>query len=85
MTTLHDRLADLAEEVPRTLPPPDLWRTGKRRARRGRLASIGAVVAVAAIVGLGNSALVAHLQSDAPVVESPSRTVLPDRFYEPGR
>ena len=39
MTTLHDRLADLARDQAPTAPPaPELWVRGRRYHRRRRLA-----------------------------------------------
>ena len=84
MTALHDRLADLADQVDPTPgpPAPDLWRTGKRRARQRRaLASVGALAAVAALA-LGSGAVATRLQSE-PVqpAGSPERLAVPDQVY----
>lgn len=55
MTSLHDRLADLAEDAPAGAPTPDLWAAGLRRGRRVRAAAVAAaVVALVAAVGLGS-------------------------------
>ena len=50
MTTLHDRLSDLADEAPGSAPPSDLWATGRRLHRRRRAGT--AVVVAAALVAL---------------------------------
>lgn len=56
MTTLHDRLAELAEDAPPGGPVPDLWVRGRRYRRRQRVGALGialtAVVALVAIAGL---------------------------------
>lgn len=42
MTSLHDRLADLAEDAPVGAPTPDLWTAGVRRGRKVRAATVAA-------------------------------------------
>ncbi|GAA4365842.1 hypothetical protein [Nocardioides caricicola] len=49
MTTLHDRLAELADEAPPGGPLPELWSTGVRRHRRRRAILVGAAAALVAI------------------------------------
>jgi hypothetical protein len=83
MTTLHDRLADLAEDSPPARPAPDLWDRGLRYRRRQR-AGTAVVVAVAAValVVLGS---VTWLRSPAAVEQRPvdSPAALPDRLFAP--
>ncbi|MGZ3527302.1 MAG: hypothetical protein ACXVAO_06330 [Vulcanimicrobiaceae bacterium] len=84
MTTLHDRLADLVDDLPTPPPGDDLWERGRRfhRLRRGGTLAIvaTAVLALVAIAGL------TWQRSSAP---SPAPTPagspvgLPDRFYPP--
>jgi hypothetical protein len=51
MTTLHDRLAELADDAPHGGPVPDLWDRAARYHRRRR---VGTVVIVAVVLlGLG--------------------------------
>ncbi len=52
MTTIHDRLDDLAEDAPRDLPATDLWARGRRRRRRQRVAS--GVLAVLLVLAVGS-------------------------------
>lgn len=53
MDTLHERLADLADEAPTGgAPPAELWARGKR-ARRLRAAAIAATLLVVGAVGTG--------------------------------
>ena len=51
MTTLHDRLADLAEDAPPGGPVPHLWSAGVRRHRRVRAVSVLATIVVAGRCG----------------------------------
>jgi hypothetical protein len=83
MTTLHDRLADLAEDAPATPPPPDLWRTGRRRAPRRRAAVAAGVVIAAALVAVGSAAVVTRIQAGPDPAGTGTKTVLPDRFFQP--
>lgn len=61
MTTLHDRLSDLADEEPpastHSAPPGDLWSTGRRMQRRRRAGTavilVTALVVLAGVGGLG--------------------------------
>jgi hypothetical protein len=83
MTTLRDRLADLAEDAPAGSRPPDHWRAGRRRARRLRIATAGTVLVAAALVGIGSSLVVTRVQAGPEPAGSGTKTVLPDRFFEP--
>jgi hypothetical protein len=81
MTTLHDRLADLAADAPRGGPVPDLWDRGRRYHRQRRVGT--AVIAAAAVVVLAVVAGVSW-QRSAPV-PTPARgpVGLPDRVWAP--
>ena len=83
MTTLHERLSDLADEAPPGAPSADLWSTGRRLHRRRRLGS-GAVVAtvVALVVGLAG---LRWQRADVDVQPAGPEAELgmPDRVYLP--
>jgi hypothetical protein len=83
MTTLHDRLADLAEDAPPARPAPELWDRGLRyrRRRRARTAVVLAVAVVALLI-LGSAT---WLRSPAAVNPRPadSPAALPDRLFAP--
>ena len=85
MTTLHDRLADLASDAPPGGPVPDLWERGRRIHRQRRVgAAVIAAVAVLALVALG--ATTWSRSQVEPVPAGPHDGMrLPDRFYEPSR
>lgn len=51
MTTLHDRLGDLADEAPTNAEPDGLWATGRRLHRRQRAGTAVVLVTVAALLG----------------------------------
>jgi hypothetical protein len=71
--TLHERLADLADEAPTGgAPPAELWARGKR-AYRLRVAAVAATVLVGA-VGTGIGVGLAHGDDDRLVTE-PAGTV----------
>lgn len=84
MTTLHDRLAELAEDAPPGVPGPDLWARGRRyhRVRRAGTAVIAvtACLALVAIVGLSWQRSGSTPEPAAP----PDGTRgLPDQLYTP--
>lgn len=65
MDTLHEQLAELAEDAPVESALPGLWQRGQRRRRQQRAVKIGAVmVAVLVVVTLGS--LVRSDLADAP-------------------
>lgn len=82
MTTLHDRLTDLAGDVPVAPAEPDLWDRGRRlgRQRRGTqvIASVTAVLVVALGVGWWQ-------QRPEPVrpASADNELWLPDEFFVP--
>ncbi|GAB4003099.1 hypothetical protein [Nocardioides ultimimeridianus] len=85
MTTLHDRLADLADEAPRGGPAPGVWQAGVRRARRRRAAATLATAVLVAIIA--GAATFGHLgigPSPEPVTEPPRSALhLPLALYPP--
>ena len=83
MTTLHDRLSDLADEASSDPLPGDLWATGRRLHRRHRA---GTALVVAIVVGLltgitGLSWSRSHV--DVEPASEVGRLGFPDRFYWP--
>ncbi|GAA2156743.1 hypothetical protein GCM10009844_45200 [Nocardioides koreensis] len=81
MTMLHDRLADLADEAPASLPTPGLWDRGRRyrrRRRTGTLAVLGAAVLVLALLGG-----VTWHRGAPPVQPATGSVGLPDRVWTP--
>src|SRR3954467_4864466 len=85
MTTLHDRLADLAEDAPAAQPEPGLWDQGLRYRRRRRTGR-GVVLSMAAValVVLGS---VTWLRSPAAVEPLPADSPggMPDHIYAASR
>ena len=83
MTTLHDRLAELAEDAGPGSPGPDLWDQGLRIHRRRRLGTL--VVTVLCILLVGALGLVDwHVSNPEtqPVTGEPE-LALPDRVEKP--
>jgi hypothetical protein len=85
MTTLHDRLADLANEAPSGAPAPDLWAHG-RRVHRRRLAGTVVIVAVT-VLALGILGTTSWLRTrQEPLPAAPTQGMrLPDHLYAPSR
>ena len=85
MSTLHDRLADLAQDAPPALPDPGLWDVARgyhRRRRLGTAVVAGAtVLALALIGGLGWVRADDGIEPAAPG----ARPALPDTIWEPSR
>lgn len=65
-STLHDRLAGLADEAPPALPSTGLWARGRRRQRDRRLAAAVAVVVVVALAGGVATSLGSYDEQPAP-------------------
>ncbi|MFB9311915.1 hypothetical protein [Nocardioides plantarum] len=83
MTTLHDRLHELADDAPDGAGAPDAWARGVRE-HRVRRAGVAAIVALA-VIGLGVT-LVSWRQQAAPTPApaAPGATaVLPDEIFRP--
>jgi len=94
MDTLHDRLAELAEEAPTGgVPAAELWARGKR-AHRFRVAGLAAAVLVVGAVGAGIGVRVADGDRSVPEpvgpvdislpIEYPVGNALPDLGDAPG-
>src|ERR1700712_2626240 len=81
MTTLHDRLTDLAQDAPAGPPVPQLWDRGMRYRRRRRLGTcVVLLAAVLALVSLTSLSWV-RARHDALPLRSPG--ALPDQLYAP--
>ena len=83
MSTLHQRLGDLAGSAPAPPPDPDLWDRARRYHRRRRVgtAAVAAacVLAVVALVGLDSWQRSPRIEPAAPGAQP----ALPARFFEP--
>lgn len=86
MTTLHDRLTDLAEGAPPGGPVPDLWGRAVRYHRRRRAGTVVIAAVVVVLLGALGTATWVH-SSSAPVPAGPTDDGLrlPTRLYEPSR
>lgn len=81
MTTLHDRLADLATDAPSGGPVLDLWDRGRRYQRRRR---VGTAVIMAAVVVLVAGVVGLDLQRSAPEpLPADGPVGLPDQVWTP--
>lgn len=85
MSTLHDRLEELAAAAPDGGPTPaDLWERGVRRGRARRAAAVAAAVAVVALVA-GTTALVRQQHPTPLPAGTPARSLhLPEVVNAPG-
>ncbi len=83
MSTLHERLADLATDAPASHPDPLLWDRAARFHRRRRAGTAGlvavAVLAVLSLVGIDAWQRSPGIEPAAPGVQP----ALPARFWEP--
>lgn len=83
MSTLHERLADLATDAPAAAPDPLLWDRAARFHRRRRAGTAGlvavVVLAVVSLVGIDAWQRSPGVEPAAPGVEP----ALPARFYAP--
>lgn len=83
MSTLHERLGDLAGSAPAPPPDPNLWDRARRYHRRRRVgtAAVAAacVLAVVALVGLDSWQRSPSIEPAAPGAQP----ALPARFFEP--
>lgn len=82
MSTLHERLAALAEEAPSALPEVGLWERGRRYARVRRAGTVAIVVAaVLVLVGItGVTWQQGRPPQPAPAGSAPA---VPDRIWDP--
>lgn len=83
MSTLHERLADLATDAPAAAPDPLLWDRAARFHRRRRAGTAGilavAMLAVLSLVGIDTWQRSPGVEPAAPGTEP----ALPARFYPP--
>ncbi|HWJ11164.1 MAG TPA: hypothetical protein VNS46_17425 [Nocardioides sp.] len=84
MTTLHDQLADLADDAPAGGPLPGLWAQGVRRQRRRRTARLGAVAAAVVVLATLATVLRPTSAPDPEPVQVPFGELhLPRAVYPP--
>jgi hypothetical protein len=83
MTTLRERLSDLADEAPSSLAPGPMWATGRRRHRKQQVGTAvvvtTVVVLLAGLTGLSWSRAHVDVQPATPETQ----LGLPDHFYVP--
>ena len=84
MTTLHDRLAELADDAPPGGPAPELWARG-RRYHRVRRAGTLAIVSAAVLVLVAITGLSWQQSGGLPEPAAPpgATRALPDRLWTP--
>ena len=85
MTTLEDRLADLADDAPAGEATPGLWERGlslHRRRRRGTIAIAAAAVVALSVLGVASWRMA---DADPAPAEPGSDLRLPDRFFTPSK
>src|SRR6478735_5287012 len=84
MTTLHDRLADLAEDAPPGGPAPDLWDRGRRYHRRRRVGTLViSIVVVVLLAGLATMSWSRSRFEPIPAAPAAGSLRLPDQFFLP--
>jgi hypothetical protein len=83
-TSLHDRLADLAEAAPAGASPPELWERDRRYGRRSRVEAVALTVVPLAAVGSLLRALLPAVSYDAGPADTEASPRLPDRLEHPG-
>jgi hypothetical protein len=84
-THLPERLRELADDAPATLPATGLWQSGRRRHRRRvvvGVALVGAVVSLAAGLGYGDWRS-RQPEPVSPPVGSSGSMAVPDRLFNP--
>lgn len=81
MTTLHDRLADLADTAPDAPPDPDLWGRGQRYGRQRRVAV--AALASAALLAVTTGVLAWQPAREGVEPTQSDGLRLPDRLWRP--
>jgi hypothetical protein len=82
-TSLHDRLADLADDAPTGGPEPGLWDRATRLHRRRRAGTV--VIAAVACLALLAVAGLSWFQARSDVQPAGGRDGLPDRVYTPSK
>ncbi|MCD4534904.1 hypothetical protein LRP67_12485 [Nocardioides sp. cx-169] len=83
MSSLHDRLADLAEDGPDRPQPRDAWERGRRYGRRRRLQAAALSLVLLTAVGSLLGALLPALSYDVGPADAEAALRLPDRLYTP--
>lgn len=83
MTSLHDRLADLAESAPPAAPSADLWEQGRRYGRRRRVEAATLTVVLLAAIGSLVGALLPPMSYDVAPADAERTLRLPDRIELP--
>lgn len=84
MSTLHDRLARLADEADdASPPPPDLWARGRRYGRRRTAGAVALVLAGLVALGTGVAALAPVGPEPVQPAQERAALRLPDRLHHP--
>ncbi|MCD4525981.1 hypothetical protein [Nocardioides sp. cx-173] len=83
MISLHDRLADLAEDGPDGPPTSDVWERGRRYGRRRRVEAAALVLVLLAAGGSLLGALLPAMSYDVGPADADAALRLPDRLYAP--
>jgi hypothetical protein len=83
MTTLRDRLADLAEEARYPPDAPDLWDRGQRYGRRRRAGVAAVALAVVVTIASGVLSLAPWQEVSVQPASGESGLRLPDRIHRP--
>lgn len=81
---LRERLGDLADQVPTTPPPPDLWDRGRRYGRRRTLTQVAVASCCLVLLAVsGNMAWRGLSKPDLAPTQSETSGHLPDRIFTP--
>lgn len=83
MTTLHDRLADLADDAPPGGPVPDLWDRARRYHRQRRAGTV--VIAAAVVLGLLMLGSLDWWRSRPEPVPANGSPALPQHLWRPSK
>ncbi|WP_244927709.1 hypothetical protein [Nocardioides sp. W7] len=83
MTTLRERLTDLADEAPYPPDAPDLWDRGRRYGRRRRAGAAAVALAVVVTIASGVLSLAPWQEVSVQPASAESELRLPDRVYRP--
>lgn len=79
---LRERLGDLADQVPNTPPPPDLWDRGRRYGRRRTLTQVAVASCCLLLLAVGVSTAWSQLdQPEFAPARGDAPVHLPDRLY----